>query len=71
MNTFKESQAAFERALRKRELNNWSPVALNQTNQDGYNQRFIGDWMFMSTDENFDHFKNKNTKEYLHINKEV
>ena len=56
MNTYKESQEAFEHALATRVLN-----------EEDNNYYFIGNWMFMQTIGERDHFKNSHTKEYIKI----
>ena len=60
MNTFEESQEAFKHAL--------SIERFNEREGDYY---YIGDWMFMGSILNNNRFKNRNTKEYVHINKEA
>jgi hypothetical protein len=60
MNTFEESQSAFKHAL--------SIQTFNEREDDYY---YIGDWMFMGSGLENNQFKNRNTKEYIHINKEA
>ena len=60
MNTFEESQAAFKHALSIR--------TFNERENDYY---YVGDWMFMCSGLESNSFKNRNTKEYIFINKEV
>ena len=56
MTKYKESQEAFEHALATRVLN-----------EEDNNYFFIGNWMFMQTVGERDHFKNSHTKEYIKI----
>jgi predicted ATPase len=56
MTKYKESQEAFEHAL-----------ATHVLNEENNNYYFIGDWMFMQTIGELDHFKNSHTKEYIKI----
>jgi len=60
MNTFEESQTAFKHALSTR--------TFNEREGDYY---YVGDWMFMGSILSNNRFKNRNTKEYVHINKEA
>ena len=60
MNTFKESQSAFKHAL--------SIQTFNERENDYY---YVGDWMFMYSGLESNSFKNRNTKEYIFINKEA
>ena len=68
MNTFEESQTAFKHAL--------SIQTFNEREGDYY---YIGDWMFMGAGSKSNgsflpyrySFKNRNSKEYIFINKEV
>jgi hypothetical protein len=56
MTIYKESQEAFDHAL-----------ATHVLNEENNNYYFIGDWMFMETRGELDHFKNSYTKEYIKI----
>ncbi len=57
---YDEAQEAFTHALTTKTFNE---------NDD--NHFFIGDWMFMGSGEKTHQFKNRYTKDYIYVNKEV
>ena len=54
----RDSQEAFTNALTV------GMLTLDRTNTT---DRYVGDFMYMYTDETFDWFKNRNTREYVKV----
>jgi len=57
METFRDSQEAFQDAIKQGELED----------TDNNNGKYAGDYMYMHTRENTDYFKNINTRKYIEV----